>query len=498
MQVTRRGLLKGLGIGCAGSLLAACQPKIVEVTSVVEKVVEKVVKETVVVEGEVKEITKVVEKVVKETVVVEATKAPAAPEEVTFQHFFHYPHLWEFGGRQMFEYIEQTYNLKLNLIPTEYGDMSQKLMTLIAGGTPPDLTMLDNEVLPGVAMRGVLLPLDERMAVDPPCPIEDIMPSRLADNTFAGKLFGMPVDQGSDAVYYNTKIFDDAGIDYPTADWTWDELIQIATALTVDKNGKTADSSGFDPENIQQWGFQYQTSLHRAHCLVTSLCGDPVWFDKDITKCVMDAPHIVEAFQYLVDLRCVSHVSPTAQYMQSIGGSAGGIQPFGLGYYAMEHTWIGMISGLHQEGVKIGKDYDVVYIPKGKKAVATSGGQGIPIVKDAKHVDAAWQVIKGFMSEPLMKIGGESGFWMPARISTAEYGKPADGVPTHYREAFIDPVAEFGFSKWWYVPGWSEWQRTMVNELDQLWMCEGVTAEEAIQAFMPKVNELVAERERFD
>ena len=62
-KVSRRQMLKGLGAAVAGTALAACQPK----TVIVEKEVEKIVKETVMVEGT----PKVVEKVVKETVIVE-------------------------------------------------------------------------------------------------------------------------------------------------------------------------------------------------------------------------------------------------------------------------------------------------------------------------------------------------------------------------------------------------------------------------------------------
>ena len=49
--VTRRAFLRVAAAGVAGAVLAACQPKIVEVTTIVEK--EKVVKETVVVAGRV-------------------------------------------------------------------------------------------------------------------------------------------------------------------------------------------------------------------------------------------------------------------------------------------------------------------------------------------------------------------------------------------------------------------------------------------------------------
>ena len=74
-SVSRRDFLRVASLGASGVLLAACAPKVVEVT----KLVERVVQETVIVEGEVKTI----EKVVKETVVVEKVveKKPAASTE---------------------------------------------------------------------------------------------------------------------------------------------------------------------------------------------------------------------------------------------------------------------------------------------------------------------------------------------------------------------------------------------------------------------------------
>ena len=61
----------------ASMALTACQPQ------VVEKVVEKIVKETVVVEGEVKVVEKVVTEVVKQTVVVEKEVIVEAPAKGT-------------------------------------------------------------------------------------------------------------------------------------------------------------------------------------------------------------------------------------------------------------------------------------------------------------------------------------------------------------------------------------------------------------------------------
>ena len=50
-KISRRALLRLSGVGLGAAVLAACQPKVIEVTKVVEKEVEKVVPETGVVAG---------------------------------------------------------------------------------------------------------------------------------------------------------------------------------------------------------------------------------------------------------------------------------------------------------------------------------------------------------------------------------------------------------------------------------------------------------------
>jgi len=91
-KLSRRELLRYVGFGSAAVVLAACQPRIVEVEKVVTKIVKEVVKETIIVAGtpEVveREVTKIVKEVVKETVVVEkiVEVEKAAPEKTVVRH----------------------------------------------------------------------------------------------------------------------------------------------------------------------------------------------------------------------------------------------------------------------------------------------------------------------------------------------------------------------------------------------------------------------------
>jgi multiple sugar transport system substrate-binding protein len=51
-----------------------------------------------------------------------------------------------------------------------------------------------------------------------------------------GDLYAGPVNWDTIVVYYNKYMFDAAGLDYPTAEWTWDDFAAAAEALTDPDN----------------------------------------------------------------------------------------------------------------------------------------------------------------------------------------------------------------------------------------------------------------------
>jgi ABC-type glycerol-3-phosphate transport system substrate-binding protein len=208
----------------------------------------------------------------------------------------------------------------------------------------------------------------------------------------------------------------------------------------------------------------------------------------------MDKPTMIDAWQWYINLRTVDHCAPTPQQSQGFSDAAGGIFPFGLGKYAMEITWIGMISALKQKGVTI-QNWDVAPLPQGKGTFATSSGQHFAILKGSKVPDKAWDVLKSFLDEKHMKMLGTVGAWTPARISMAKYGQPLDGIPARFMEGMIDPISCCGFSFYWYLPGYPEWSREITTAFEPAWRGE-ITAAQAMKAFYPKVSDMVAKRPR--
>jgi multiple sugar transport system substrate-binding protein len=87
-----------------------------------------------------------------------------------------------------------------------------------------------------------------------------------------GALLGIPYAVYPSYIFFNKDLFDEAGLEYPPqkvgdkytmpdgskVDWTWDSLRQIAMLLSVDKDGKDATQSGFDPSKQTQFGFEFQ------------------------------------------------------------------------------------------------------------------------------------------------------------------------------------------------------------------------------------------------
>jgi multiple sugar transport system substrate-binding protein len=89
---------------------------------------------------------------------------------------------------------------------------------------------------------------------------------------------GLPFLVFPAAVYYVPSMFDEAGLEYPPAnygdkytldgeevDWNWDTFIEVAKRLTVDVNGANATDSGFDPTQMVQVGYANQWQTHVAY-----------------------------------------------------------------------------------------------------------------------------------------------------------------------------------------------------------------------------------------
>lgn len=108
----------------------------------------------------------------------------------------------------------------------------QKTLTAIAGGKPPDITYLFGSWMANIVKSPKVVLLNDLIANDPSVDWEDFWPTERLAATVDGKIVGVPALVDNLAIVYNKKLFDQAGVGYPTADWTWDDFRAAAKALT--------------------------------------------------------------------------------------------------------------------------------------------------------------------------------------------------------------------------------------------------------------------------
>lgn len=146
-----------------------------------------------------------------------------------------------------------TLNVEVQMERVSWDTLYQQLATSLPVGEGPDITAFATEKIGGYAESGAIMPINdlyESGQVDA-AKIPEVFNENLQYN---GDYYGVPADIASLALYYNKDIFDEAGVEYPTDDWTWDDLEAAALALTKDVDGEHQYGFGMATNNtIQMW-----------------------------------------------------------------------------------------------------------------------------------------------------------------------------------------------------------------------------------------------------
>lgn len=146
-----------------------------------------------------------------------------------------------------------TMNVEVQMERVSWDTLYQQLATSLPVGEGPDITAFATEKIGGYAESGAILPINdiyESGQVD-----DSKIPEVFNENLqYGGDYYGVPVNIASLALYYNKDLFDEAGVEYPTNDWTWDDLEAAALALTKDVDGEHQYGFGMATNNtIQMW-----------------------------------------------------------------------------------------------------------------------------------------------------------------------------------------------------------------------------------------------------
>ncbi|OIB02117.1 hypothetical protein AK95_04190 [Paenibacillus sp. LC231] len=296
------------------------------------------------------------------------------------------------------KYMEQNPNVSIEVIHVPNDNYATKVATMVAGNDAPDLAYMSEAQAYELAAQGKLVDIFERLDVDPDFKLENYAPNVFYQYE-PGRSLGRRIGIGTMGMYYNTEIFEKAGIDPlprdPAKTMTWDQFVNLAKRLTIDESGKNALDPAFNPNKIKQYGFMMETGWANYLPMVMSNGGSFV--NEDGTKFGLSDPAAYEAIQQLADLINVHHVAPSPVQLKSLPNLATSLQT-GKAAMIFGGNWLTL--DLSAAKAKFG--YGL--FPKMKENASIILASPVVIFKSTKNLDEAWKFYK-YAADPSAAIG---------------------------------------------------------------------------------------------
>lgn len=289
------------------------------------------------------------------------------------------------------QFEEQNPGITVNFIPSP--DHTLTMQTAFASGEYANVFYIDSSVLPNWADAGVVAPAGDNLT-----DVDGYYASLIDVFTIDGTLYCPPKDFSTMALQYNRDLFDAAGVEYPTADWTWEDLRAAAEATSAATPGIVGLVT---PPNLERW----LPFLYQAGGAIFDDEGNFV-FDSDATR---------EALGFYVGIVTDGIAGPPSVVDAGWGGQAFGE---GRAAMAMEGNWT--IQFLLENYPEL--NWGVTELPAGPAGKATMAftvcyGVGA----DNPHPEESWALVNFLTGSEGAQFVAESSFGpMPARPEAAE------------------------------------------------------------------------------
>lgn len=270
--------------------------------------------------------------------------------------------------------------------------------TLIAGKNMSDVLVTGSWNFNQMVNDGVLTDLTSRMKADG-VQASDFTAVAIGSDKAAkdGAYHGLPMGFNIQSVFYNKTMFAKARLAVPPADgnYTYDQVRQWARKLTLDSKGRNADDPAFDSGHVVQWGYYNRTAIPSDSGY------DPVlWayggglLGAGQSKCQLEDPATISAFQLLEDMMWKDHSSPTPQMEQETPGYLRWIQ----GHVAMQQGSHEQVTIASTQNKSL--SFDMAALPKGPAGNATLAQVHTwAVYQGSSNQDLAWKFVKYMATE---------------------------------------------------------------------------------------------------
>jgi multiple sugar transport system substrate-binding protein len=202
-----------------------------------------------------------------------------------------------------------------------------------------------------------------------------------------GRILGLPFYTGTDALYYRTDHFEEAGLDPNAPPRTWDDLVTTATALTNPRAGR--------------YGFGMYGKTHTVRVIHfmqnNGPDGEMLRLDRDtgIWTILVNSPDSIGAVEFMVSLAREHQVVPPnvveMDYPANVAAFAGGnISMLTTGPWGAQ-TFVGTNPDIE------GKFAVAVHpTPTGDTPILRQGSLIYAVGRTSQHPDEAFQFLRWF------------------------------------------------------------------------------------------------------
>ncbi|EJW17453.1 extracellular solute-binding protein, family 1 [Paenibacillus alvei DSM 29] len=319
--------------------------------------------------------------------------------------------------------------------PKKQPDRYEAMKKLLNSANPVDIVVTDSFQFRKLVEEGMLKQLDPLVQKDK-IDLSDFVPTVIDGLKTMGdnNLYGLSPTFSSSALFFNKKMFSDAGIAPPTDNMTWDQVFTLAANLS---KGDGAD---------RKYGFSF--NRYNGSDVFDDMLNYYVsplnlrMFDDKGEKMTVNTPQWEKVWTTVSDL-AIKKTIPTGNSNNEMTGQAPENEnPFShdnflSGKVAMAISDYNYINTELADAMKNADkikgfkkfDWDVVTLPSHPEAPGVSGGSQLynifSINQKAANPDDAWEFIKFINSEDWAKLRSRSSWEM---VSRQQYIKPKDGT----------------------------------------------------------------------
>ncbi|MBO7746954.1 sugar ABC transporter substrate-binding protein [Paenibacillus sp. MWE-103] len=309
-------------------------------------------------------------------------------------------------------------NITVKLEGKDWGSYWDGLTANAAGGTLPDVFKTSYAYIEKYGQLGIFKELDGLLAQNG-FDLNNIDKSLLGLHQYQGKQVSLPIDANVIVWYYNKALFADPktnpkGAAVPTLEPAWDEIVDIAAKMTLDKKGKSAGDPGFDPKNIVQWGLSLSPGSSMDWFLEPELWSNGAKLVNEDDTLALDTPEAQEVLNFFIDLTKNKKINTTPAQIEGLGGDVN--LTLTTGKVAMNPG--GSWNTTNYKEAKV--DYGISYLPKFKTNQTVVQPAGLAISASTKHEAAAYKLLAWLAGPEGETELAKQGYSIPANKAAAD------------------------------------------------------------------------------